>query len=117
MKRDGGVVTLPDVRIAVSRGNAEQAAVPLTGAEAPIKIVDPEIGSTLYVVPSRAFVGLGGERGFVTFRLVPAVQGAVVEALADGLTVSAEGGAVILRRAGGLLLSNGGSPGSAQHGQ
>ena len=117
LKRENGAVTVPDVKIAISRGNNEQVAVPLPGAEAPIRLVDPDIGSTLHVIPSRAVAGLGGERGFVTFRLLPAMQGGVVEALADGVVVAAEGAAVTIRRNGGLLLSNGGPPGSSQHGQ
>lgn len=117
LKRDGAAAPDTEVKLAVSRGAHEQVAVPLPGAEAPIRFVDPEIGSTLHVVPSRAPTGVGGDRRFVTFRLVPAVQGAVIEALADGLVVGAEGGAIVIRRNGGLLLSGGNPAGSAQRGQ
>jgi hypothetical protein len=41
----------------------------------------------------------------------------VIEALADGLAVGAERGAMTIRRGAGLLISNGGPPGSALHGQ
>jgi len=117
LKRESAPARETEVKLAVSRGAHEQVAVPLPGAEAPIRLVDPEIGSTLHVVSSRAPAGVGGERRFVTFRLVPAVQGAVIEALADGLVVAVEGGAIVIRRKGGLLLSGGTPAGSAQHGQ
>lgn len=116
LKRETGPVREGEVKLGISRGAREQVAVPLAGAEAPIRLVDPEVGSMLYVVPSRALAAVGGERRFVAFRLIPAVQGGVVEALADGLSVAAEPGAIVIRRSGGLLLS--GTPlGSAQHGQ
>ena len=117
LKRDSAVVHMPDIKVAISRGDSEQAAVPLAGAEAPIKVVDPEVGGTLFIVPSRAVAALAGERTFVTFRIVSALQGGVVEALADGVTVGIEGAAITIRRVGGLLLSNGGPATSPQHGQ
>jgi hypothetical protein len=117
LKRDKAVGAVPDIKIAISRGNGDQAAVPLSGAEAPIKLVDPDVGSTLFVVPSRAPAAIAGERRFVTFRIVPALQGGVVEALADGIAVGTEGAAITIRRVGGLLLSNGGPAASAPHGQ
>ena len=117
LKRDSAVVQIPDIKFAISRGDSEQAAVPLAGAEAPIKVVDPEVGGTLFIVPSRAVAALAGERTFVTFRIVSALQGGVVEALADGVTVGIEGAAITIRRVGGLLLANGGPATSPQHGQ
>ena len=117
LKRDSAVVQIPDIKVAISRGDSKQAAVPLAGAEAPIKVVDPEVGGTLFIVPSRAVAALAGERTFVTFRIVSALQGVVVEALADGVTVGIEGAAITIRRVGGLLLSNGGPATSTQHGQ
>lgn len=117
LKRESAAAPETEVKLAVSRGAHEQVAVPLPGAEAPIRLVDPEIGSTLHVAASRTPTGVGVDRRFVTFRLVPAVQGAVIEALADGLVVGAEGGAIVIRRHGGLLLSGDTPAGSAQHGQ
>lgn len=107
LKRDTAPVTLPEVKLAISRGTAEQVAVPLSGAEAPIRVTVPEIGSTLFIVPSRAAAAVAGARDFVTFRLVPAVQGALIEAVADGIGVETERAAITVRRSGGLLLSNG----------
>jgi hypothetical protein len=117
LKPENGTPALPDVRLAISRNGIEQAALPLPGAETPIRFVAPETGSVLNVVPSRATAAAGGERAFVTFRILPAAQGGVIEALADGLVVGAERGAITIRRMAGLLLSNGGPPISAQHGQ
>jgi hypothetical protein len=117
LKRGSGAPILPDVKLAISRNGIEQAALPLPGAETPIRFVVPAIGSVLHVVPSRATAAAGGERAFVTFRILPAAQGGVIEALADGLAVGAEGGAITIRRTAGLLLSNGGPPISGQHGQ
>lgn len=105
LRRESGPVREGEVKLGISRGAREQVAVPLADAEAPIRLVDPEVGSLLYVVPSRALAAVGGERRFVAFRLIPAVQGGVVEALADGLSVAAELGAIVIRRSGGLLLS------------
>jgi hypothetical protein len=113
LKRERGTPEAPEVKIALSRAIAEQAAVPLPGAEAPLRIVVPETSGKLHVVPSRASAAVAGNRTFVTFRIVAAAQGGVVEALADGLIVGAEGGAITIRRDAGLMLSNG----SAQHGQ
>ncbi len=117
LKPENGAPSLPDVRLAISRNGIEQAALPLPGAETPIRFVAPETGSVLSVVPSRATAAAGGERTFVTFRILPAAQGGVIEALADGLVVGAERGAITIRRMAGLLLSNGGPPIAAQHGQ
>ena len=117
LKRGNGVLPMPDAKLAIARGSAERVTVPLAGAEAPIRVVAPELGSALHVIPSRARAAVGAERAFVTFRLVPAVQGGVVEALADGLIVEAEDGAIVIRRSGGLFISNGGSPGSGPDGQ
>jgi hypothetical protein len=117
LKRENGAPAPPEVKLAISRAVAEQAAVRLSGAEAPVRIVVPETSSILYVVPSRATASVGGTRTFVTFRIVAAAQGGVVEALADGVAVGAESGAMTIRRSAGLLLSNGGPPGAAQHGQ
>jgi hypothetical protein len=107
MKRDTTPVTPPDVKLAISRGSAEQVALPLSSAEAPIRITAPEIGTTLFIVPSRTAAAVAGERNFVTFRIVPAVQGALIEAVADGIGVATESAAIMIRRSGGLLLSNG----------
>jgi hypothetical protein len=117
LKREAGPAREAEVKLGISRGAQEQVAIPLPGAEAPIRLVDTDVGSTLHVVPSRALAAVGGERRFVAFRLIPAVQGGVVEALADGLVVGAEAGAIVIRRSGGLLLSGGPLAGAAQHGQ
>jgi hypothetical protein len=117
LRRDADAPPAPDVKLAISRGGIEQAALPLPGASSPIRITAPEAGSVLFAVPSRARAAASGERGFVTFRILPAVQGGLIEALADGIAVGAESGAVTIRRSGGLLISNGGPPGSSQHGQ
>ena len=82
-----------DLKLVIARGANEHVSVALAGAETPIRIADPDSGSILFVVPSRAPAAAAGERRFVTFRLVAAAQGAVVEALADGLSVAVDGGA------------------------
>lgn len=117
LKRDAAAPDPPEVKLAIARNGIEQAALPLPGAETPIAFVIPETGSVLHVVPSRATAGAGGERTFVTFRILPAAQGGVIEALADGLMVGAERGAITIRRLAGLLISNGGPTVPAPHGQ
>ncbi|MBL8663818.1 MAG: hypothetical protein JNM29_13365 [Candidatus Odyssella sp.] len=117
LKRDAAAPDLPDVKLAIARNGIEQASLPLPGAETPVLFVAPETGSVLHVVPSRATAGAGGERTYVTFRILPAVQGGVIEALADGLMVGADRGAITIRRVAGLLLSNGATPLPPPHGQ
>jgi hypothetical protein len=117
LKREDALPPLPELKFAIGRNGVEQVTVPLSGAEAPIRLALPKIGNVLYVVPSRATAAAGGERGFVTFRVLPALQGGLVEALADGITIAAESGAIIVRRNGGLLLSPDAAPASPQHGQ
>ena len=117
LKRDSAAPDLPDVKLAIARNGIEQASLPLPGAETPIAFVAPETGSVLHVVPSRATAGAGGERTYVTFRILPAVQGGVIEALADGIMVGADRGAITIRRVAGLLLSNGATPLPPPHGQ
>ncbi len=71
-----------------------------------ITITDPAVGSTLFILPLRA-PGLGIERGkrFPTFRLLPSVQGIVVEPLSDGLTVAVRGDTVEITNPHGLFVS------------
>lgn len=116
LKPDGNAPAAPEAKLAISRNGIEQAALPLPGAETPVTFVAPEAGSALHVAPSRATAAVEGRRTFVTFRILPAAQGGVIEALADGLVVGAERGAITIRRRAGLLLSNGG-PSGVQHGQ
>jgi hypothetical protein len=111
LKRENGTPAVPEAKLAISRSIAEQAALPLSGAEAPVRLTPAETGSILHVVPSRAIAAVRGTRTFVTFRIVAAAQGGVVEALADGIVVGAESGVMTIRRSAGLLISNDGPPG------
>jgi len=106
-----------DLKLAVTRGAVEQVTVALPGAETPVRIADPESGAVLFVVPSRSQAAASGDRRFVTFRVLAAAQGAVIEALADGIAVSAEGTGLAIRRSGGLLISGGTAPGLPAQGQ
>ena len=71
-----------------------------------ITITDPAVGSTLFILPLRA-PGLGIERGkrYPTFRLLPSVQGIVVEPLADGVSVALRGDTVVITNPHGLFVS------------
>ena len=106
-----------DLKLSVVRGANEHVSIPLAGAETPVRIADPESGAVLFMVPSRAAAAATGDRRFVTFRVHRAFQGAVIEALADGLAVTVDGAAVVIRRSGGLLISNGPAPGLPLQGQ
>lgn len=107
----------PELKLSLSRGAVERLSLPLPGAEGPISVVDPDIGSTLHIVASNAAAAIAASRRFVTFRILPAAQGAVIEDLADGLSVSADGDAVHIQRRGGLLLSIGPPAAGPAHGQ
>jgi hypothetical protein len=106
-----------DLKLGVAHGPNEYVAVALAGADTPVKLADPETGATFFVVPSRFVAAAAGDRRFVTFRIHGAAQGAVVEALADGIAVTVDGGSLVIRRSGGLLLSGGQLPGLPAQGQ
>ena len=106
-----------DLMLKLTRGTVDQVTIPLPGADAPISVVAPVVGSTLHIVPSRAAAAIAANRRFVTFRIMAAAQGAVIEDLADGLGVSAKDDALVIRRRGGLLLSVGPPASGAQQSQ
>jgi len=71
-----------------------------------LRLVDPELGARLFVVPNHAAgVGLDGAREYPKFRLLPTVQGTLIEAKADGLAVSAAPDGVEITHGLGLALS------------
>ncbi|MGE0735283.1 MAG: hypothetical protein AB7G15_13500 [Alphaproteobacteria bacterium] len=78
-----------------------------SGAGGPVlRLVDPEFGVHLFVAPNHAAgVGLDSVRDFPKFRLLPTVQGTLIEPKADGLAVSAGPDGVEITHGLGLALS------------
>jgi tetratricopeptide (TPR) repeat protein len=71
------------------------------------RIRDPEAGDDLLVVtgfaPARGFIN---EQDFVEFRALASIQGAVIEPLADDLSVDLARDKIVIGRPGGLTLSS-----------
>lgn len=70
------------------------------------RIVDPDVGDTLYAVtgygPAR---GLVRDQGFVEFRMLASAHGLVIQPLADDIEVELAGDKVLISRPSGLSLS------------
>ncbi len=96
--------------LAVTRSSAgsEQANITVAMADprALHRLADPEASDQLLVVtalaPARGFVN---SQDFVEFRVLPSVQGIVVEPLADDIKLALFSDRVSLTRPGGLTLS------------
>jgi len=83
------------------------------GGVGPIVIKDPSVGDILHVVLVRKLgFGVASGRRYVKFRLLPTLQGVVVEPVADGVVVRAGPAAVTVSGTGGLGLSR--PPGAAK---
>ena len=106
----GDTVVRSDQPVTINRnvaGTARASAV--AGFERPQavrRIVDPEVGDTLYVVtgfaPAR---GLVKEQDFVEFRALPSAHGIVIAPIADDLEIEVAGDKVLISRPKGLNLS------------
>ncbi len=100
----------PKTAIVVSpRPHAAKGAKVLlrAGASASVvKIVDPEVGDSLFVVPVTApGLGVELEREFAEFRLLSTSQGVVVEAHSDAVQVQSAMDGVVVGSGRGLRLS------------
>lgn len=96
------------VKVDPKQGRGGTVAMRAGAAGSVITITDPAVGSTLFILPLRApGLGVERERRFPTFRLLPSVQGIVVEPMADGLTVAVRGDTVEITNPHGLFVSGG----------
>jgi hypothetical protein len=93
-------------KFAMTRISRDEVAVSLPGAKTVIRVQDPVVGSTLHVAPSSDRAALAVTRRFVTFKIVPAAQGAVIEQVADDLSVAVSPTGLAVRRPGGLLITD-----------
>lgn len=75
------------------------------GAAGALKIVDPDVGDTLTVVPTAPGRGLAVPRRFVECTLMRAAQGLVIEPHTDGLEIQVAADTVVIGMPGGLALS------------
>jgi tetratricopeptide (TPR) repeat protein len=86
--------------------NRSSVSIPFPGARHVYRIADPEVGDALFVVtalpPAR---GLIDEQDFIEFHALPSTQGAVIEPLADDLSVTLVPDKVVVTRPLGLTLS------------
>ena len=101
---------VPDSPIVVDpRPIPPQPAVELHvhGAGLPLYLRDPILGDRLTIVPvGDVGRGIDATRDFVDFRLLPSVQGIVIQPNSDDLIVAAKPDAVEITRPKGLVLSN-----------
>ena len=81
-------------------------AIAIPGPGKPVSLTDVETGDALTVVPTGAGTGYGAARRFAEFELLPAAQGVVVRALADGLTVTADTDGISIGTQRGLKLAD-----------
>jgi hypothetical protein len=100
----------PKTAIKVSpRPHAANGALVLlkAGASASVvKVVDPDVGDGLLVVPVTApGLGVGVEREFAEFKLLSTSQGVVVEAYSDSVQVQSTMDGVVVASSSGLRLS------------
>ncbi len=94
--------------VSISRGGANGRATltaQMTGATAPIKLVDPDAGDKILVIPARPGRGLLTPRRFVEMEALPTTSGLAVVPLADDLNVTVKSDLVEFGRPSGLLLS------------
>jgi hypothetical protein len=86
--------------------NRSSVSIPFEEPHHVHRLVDPEIGDSLFVVtafgPARGFLKT---QDFVEFRALASTQGVVVEPLADDLTVELSPDKVVVGRPAGLVLS------------
>jgi tetratricopeptide (TPR) repeat protein len=101
----GDIVLDPTLPLAVTRGAGSHpsAAIAFEKPQAMRRVVDPDIGDTLFVVtgfaPAR---GLLKEQDFLEFHILASTHGIVIQPLADDIDA---GDKVVISRPPGLILS------------
>jgi tetratricopeptide (TPR) repeat protein len=104
----GDVVLDPTLPLAVTRnsGSRPSVAVAFEKPQAMHRLVDPDIGDTLYVVtgfaPAR---GLLKEQDFLEFHILASTHGIVIQPLADDVDTELAGDKALISRPPGLILS------------
>jgi hypothetical protein len=86
--------------------NRSSVTIPFDGPQALHRLADPEAGDTLFVVtgfaPARGFID---SQDFVEFDALASTQGAVIEPIADDITVQLAPDKIVVGRPNGLTLS------------
>lgn len=77
----------------------------LPGAAKMERVIDPDAGDELLIVPGVAGRDVAAERRFVEFAALPTAAGMVVLPYVDDLSVGIEGARVTITRPGGLSLT------------
>jgi len=105
LTKDGDAEPELTARFGVKHGIADKLTISLPGAVTPLRLIHPDVGGTLHIIPSRSKIAVAVDWRFATFQLVPTVQGAVIEELADRLLIEVDADTVVIQRDGGPLLS------------
>ena len=96
-----------ELRQEIEGGKGPRLLLNARGATAPLRIVDPEIGDSMVVVPVQVPVRqISKNRDFVEFSLLPTAHGLALVSRADGLRVRHQGNGIEVSKPEGLLLSS-----------
>jgi hypothetical protein len=104
----GDIVLDPTLPLAVTRSVASRPSVAITfeRPQAMRRVVDPDIGDTLFVVtgfaPAR---GLLKEQDFLEFHILASTHGIVIQPLADDVDAELADNKLLISRPPGLILS------------
>lgn len=98
----------PDVGLPVTvesnTADGSKIIIPVANASAPFDVPDPDTGETLRVMGvSDPGKGIDGERQFAQFRILPSLQGVVIQPRSDAIDIRTAPSQVAI--AGGLMVS------------
>ncbi|WP_299616709.1 hypothetical protein [Pelagibius sp.] len=91
----------------VESGDYNRVRFPMSGADRLLWATDPDAGDRLVIVPTRgAGMGLTLPYNYPQFRSLQSQQGVILQPLSAGLEVAVTRTGVLVRDAGGLLVSD-----------
>lgn len=93
--------------VATNAGSVPSVTVGPTQPGTPLRVVDPEIGDEVRVVPVfTSGEGVAERYLFPDFRILPSIQGVALVPLSDRIELRAGGDRVIISASGGLRLTD-----------